>query len=87
MIDNYKDILIDVDVSVDTNKRVITVNTEMEDTTLYTWLKDLWMTSPNYIKFLFPMTSFQDIFGRGHISMTNEWIIIGIHKLTEAKKY
>jgi len=87
MIRYYEDIILDTDVTIDTNKRIITVHTEMEDTILYTWLKDLWMGNPHYIKFLFPMTSFQDIFGKGHISMVNEWQILGIHKLTETKKY
>jgi len=87
MIKYYEDIILDVDVSIDTNKRLITVHTPMYDTMLYTWLKELWMKSPNYIKFLFPMTSFKDIFGKGHLSMVNEWQLVGIHKLTENKKF
>ena len=76
-----KDFILDIDVSIDTNKRIITVISKMKDEELYTFLKSLWMKSPHYIKFLFPMTSFIDLFGNEHISMVNDWQLIGIQNI------
>jgi hypothetical protein len=86
MIHDYKDIKVGADIQIDTNKQIIVLSSNMTDAALYTFLKNIWMEHPNYIKFYFPMTSFVDVFGKPHISMANDWQLIGIHKLTETKK-
>jgi hypothetical protein len=76
MITNSEDIKMGRDVTIDVKNKVMIICTEMEDLSLYKFIKELWKDSPYHIKYAFPFCFGQNMFP------ISDWKIIGMSKLT-----
>jgi len=75
MITSYKDIIHGKDVRIDTNDKIVWVFTDIEDSALYSYVKNQWFKSPVFIKFTFPFTSGVNFNGSVQFLCINEWVV------------
>ena len=75
MIDDYKNIKMGRDLTIDVKTKTIIIRSNMYDVSFYTFIKNLWKESPYHIKYPFPIAHCQPLY------FYDDWKVVGLSNL------